>query len=281
MAKRKRATTRSSITRKIKEKRGQGQGIHYKPWLTVHDVPSIGLASRIKGWKTGRIHHLFSEHLETAYFYMCEWSPSITDIREQYPLLPLEKTLHIAETLGIRHPKDPSTREPIVMTTDFMLTVKTEEGIEYWAHTVKPKSKLSKRTLEKFEIERRFFADEGVRWRLITEEDIQYNLVKNVMWIHSARTLIGMSQLNENIINEIEDELFIAFMNRVKPCAKVATECDRKFGLPRGSCLFILRHLLATKRWSVDMNIRINPALDSIQISRSNKSIPGAVDEKL
>jgi ABC-type multidrug transport system fused ATPase/permease subunit len=69
-------------------------------------VASQGLASRIKGWKTGRVHHLLSE-LETSYFYLLEWSLSVLDIREQFPLLPLEETLAIADQCGIAHPNDP------------------------------------------------------------------------------------------------------------------------------------------------------------------------------
>ena len=39
-----------------------GQGANYNPWLHIQDVPSQGLASRIKGWKTRRVHHLLSEN---------------------------------------------------------------------------------------------------------------------------------------------------------------------------------------------------------------------------
>lgn len=269
MAKRKRSTTRSVIARRIKEKRGQGQGATYKPWLTIHDVPSIGVVSRIKGWKTGRIHHLLSEHLETAYFYMCEWSPRIVDIREQFPLLPQEKTMFIADTLKIRYPCDPKTKEPIVITTDFMLTVQTEHGLEYWAHTVKPRDNLTPRTIEKFEIERRFFADEGVQWRLITDKDISYNLVKNVSWVHSARGLEGMSHLNESIIDSVEPELFNLLQSRSMSCSKYAAECDLRFGFPIGTSLFIVRHLIANKRWLVNMNRIIQPAMDPIDIKRA------------
>ncbi len=45
------------------------------------------------------------------------------DIREQFPLLPIEETIIIAEELGIKHPTDPNTGEPVVMTTDFLVTV--------------------------------------------------------------------------------------------------------------------------------------------------------------
>jgi len=61
MAKRKRENTPDIIERRIREGRGTGRGGDYKPWLLVQDVPSQGLASRVKGVKTGRVHHLFSQ----------------------------------------------------------------------------------------------------------------------------------------------------------------------------------------------------------------------------
>ena len=76
--------------------RGQGTGVSYLPWLLVRDVPSKGLSTRIEGWKTGRIHHFLSE-LELMYYYVLEWSKIVLDIREQYPLLPLEETISIAQ----------------------------------------------------------------------------------------------------------------------------------------------------------------------------------------
>ena len=97
----------ASIQRKIKEGRGQGHFSEYKPWLTVHDVPSIGIVTRILGWKSGRLHHYLSEHFELAHHYQMEWSEQVIDIREQFPLLPLDKTLYIAQKLGIKHPTDP------------------------------------------------------------------------------------------------------------------------------------------------------------------------------
>src|SRR6266702_2207545 len=108
----------TTIQKRLKEGRGKGEGVEYKPWLTVRDVPSHGWSSRIMGWKTNRLHHALSSH-EADYVYIGEWSKKIVDIREQYPLLPLENTLAIAESCGIKHPIHPKTKKPIVLTTDF------------------------------------------------------------------------------------------------------------------------------------------------------------------
>nr|WP_020060790.1 TnsA endonuclease N-terminal domain-containing protein [Bacillus sp. 123MFChir2] len=58
--------------------------------------------------------------MERNYFYLTEFSDVVSGIREQIPLLPQEE-------LGIKHPADPKTGDPIVMTTDFLLTVDIEQ----------------------------------------------------------------------------------------------------------------------------------------------------------
>jgi hypothetical protein len=104
IAKRDRSITSSVIEQRIAEGRGKGTGADYNPGLHVQDVPTEGRAWRIKGWKTGRDHHLFCD-LERDYFLIAHWSPKIIDIREQFPF-PLETTLEIAKKVGIRHPTD-------------------------------------------------------------------------------------------------------------------------------------------------------------------------------
>ena len=62
--------------------------------------------NEIKRYKTGRQHEFLSD-LERNYFYLTEFSDAVLDIREQFPLLPQEETIVIAEELGIKHPADP------------------------------------------------------------------------------------------------------------------------------------------------------------------------------
>jgi hypothetical protein len=151
----------------IKKGRGKGTGSDYSPFIQAHDnkIASEGWLTRHKGWKTGRIHHTLSEH-ERKYLYYCEWVDEVVDIREQWPLLPVEKTIEIAKQIGVEHANIDGT--PVVMTTDFRLTLKTANGFLDVIRTIKPNEKLDKRTLELFEIERRFFAEEGIDWRIVT-----------------------------------------------------------------------------------------------------------------
>lgn len=141
MTKSRRKTGEGAIQKLIREGKWREELTEYQPWLNVRDVPSRGRSSRHKGWTTGRTHHLFSK-LEKKFHNTLEWSKIVTDIREQYPLLPLEETLEIAKQCGFDHPgvpskDDPKTLEPIVMTTDFLITLMIEGKRVERARTVK------------------------------------------------------------------------------------------------------------------------------------------------
>jgi hypothetical protein len=154
MARNKQRIDETKIQKRIREGRGQNEGEAYQPWLTVRDVPSHGFSTRDKGWKTNRVHHVLSNH-ELNYVYIADWSPIVVDIREQYPLLPLESTEAIAEACGIKHPTHPQTKKPVVLTTDFLITIEREGRRVEQARTIKPIAALaSDRALEKLEIER-------------------------------------------------------------------------------------------------------------------------------
>ena len=179
MAKRTNRWTEDKIVRYYVEGRGNGELSNYKPWLTIQDVPSTGRVHRLKGWKTNRIHHLLSD-LERDYFYLLDWTEDVIDIREQYPL-DREKTVQIAEKKQINHPVDSTTRTPIVCTTDFLVTIRKGKEILHIARTIKPHEKLNdKRVIEKFEIERQYWADSNVDWGIVTELDLPKETCKNI-----------------------------------------------------------------------------------------------------
>jgi hypothetical protein len=260
MAKRKRQTNQEVIEKRLKEGRGQGRGADYKPWLLIQDVPSQGLATRIKGWKTKRVHHFLS-NLELSYFYVLEWSPVVFDIREQYPLLPLEETFAIAEQCGIRHPTDPKTKEPIVMTTDFFITLPRSIEVIEQARTLKTAKDLqSERTLEKLEIERRYWQNRDIDWGIVTEQEIPQALAKNVDWLHAFFRIEDLSPLSETEIRRIATALTLRMAQGNAVLTDLAAECDDKLGLQPGTALSVSRHLIANRRWLVDMNKPIQPS---------------------
>ncbi|MGY4691715.1 TnsA endonuclease N-terminal domain-containing protein [Salibacterium sp. K-3] len=69
-----------------------------------------------------------------------------------------EKTLQISETKQIKHPLDTTSQTPIVLTTDFLITLIKGKNISYLPRTIKPSKKLNdNRIIEKFEIEREYW----------------------------------------------------------------------------------------------------------------------------
>lgn len=234
----------------IKKGRGLGRGADYRPFIQAHDnkIASEGWITRHKGWKTGRTHHTLSEH-ERKYLYYCEWLDMVIDIREQWPLLPIEKTIEIAKKLGIEHANLDGT--PVVMTTDFRLTLSTSKGDFDVIRTIKPTNKLDNRTIELFEIERVYFAEEGIDWCIVTEEKIPDILVKNVEWMAGAKYLETRKGVNEELLSLASEPLFQLFDGDAgrTSVANLCLRADKLFGLQTGTSMFILQHNLANKRW--------------------------------
>lgn len=264
MAKRPRRYSESTTAKRIKEGRGQGRGAKNKPWLLTHDVASEGRAWRTKGWKTERTHHLLSD-FEHDYQLINDWDPSVIDIREQYPLLPLEETLAIAEECNIRHPSVPhSTKRgvviSVVMTTDFLLTI--SEGLNTYeqARTLKYAKDLeSQRTLEKLEIERRYWARRNIDWAIVTEHEISRVLARNIQILHKHLTIEDRIALPKGTIQEAAAMITLEVLQNTCSLSHIALQCDERLRLQTGTCLTIAYHLIATRQWKIDMFAPIQP----------------------
>ncbi|ATP42151.1 heteromeric transposase endonuclease subunit TnsA [Solibacillus sp. R5-41] len=258
MAKRRTELTEKKIAEMEKEGRGQGTGENYKPWITIQDFPSSGLVTRSKGWKTKRIHHFLSK-LERDYFYVLEWNRNVVDIREQYPLT-REDTLFIAENKGFKHPTDPKSQNPIVMTTDFLITLSNSNGFTHVARTIKPSKELeNERTIEKFEIERSYWADRGVDWGIITEKEMPKNMIENVEWLHSS--YFEMEDLPSSTLQTYIQQMKTFIQKYNTSIIEIVTEFDNKFQLDNGMGLEILKHLIARRELQVDINQKIHTHL--------------------
>jgi len=253
LAKRKRSTTEE---RKLKDGRGQGLGVDYKPWVTIQDVPSLGRSTRLRGNKVPRQFEFLSD-LERNYFYLLEYSDSVVDIREQFPLLPIEETIVIADELGIKHPTNPKTGKPVEMTTDFLITVNKDQQYQHLARTLKYKEDLmNERVLEKFEIERVYWERQDVDWGIVTELEIPKDMAHNIAFVHGYSDLSVIEGFEEVIAYEI-DEMSIYFIKKLlaedKTVKQIAKEFERDFGMIVGCGLSIFKHLVITKAIELDL----------------------------
>lgn len=273
MAKRKRLM---DINKLIKEGRGTGKGPEYKPWIRIQDVPSLGRSSRIKGIKTGRQHEFLSD-MERNYFYILEYSDIVEDIREQYPLLPIEDTILIADELGIEHPKNPKTGELVVITTDFLVTVNYNNRLYDVARTIKSKvDLLDKRISEKFEIERVYWERKGINWGAVTDEDIDKVIASNISLVHAYKDISMIDSFYGIEVNELKD-LIYEFVKRIidnsKTMRTICKEFDDEMCLEKGSSLCIFKYLIINKIIEIDITEKINVNKNISNISVKEKSI--------
>lgn len=244
--------------RKIKNGRGRGAGRDYQPYIRTQEFRSVARRHRIKGVTTGRLHHLMSD-LETNVFRIYDWSPTVVDIWEQYSL-DLEETLVIAKFLNIPHPTIPKTKQSIVMTTDFVISVKKpyQSSPTLYVRTVKWVSALYKpRTLEKFEIERLYFQRRGIDWGIITERDFNFTLAKN---LQSLRPYYYLDEfgVTQTMANSITEE-FTPFLNHPMHLSHIAKGIDKKLNIPIGTSLTVAYHKIITHQWKADLKKPIKP----------------------
>jgi hypothetical protein len=182
----------------------------------------------------------------------------VIDIREQYPLFPQEETLEIAREMGVRHPTDPRTRHPIVMTTDLFLTVRQGLDVTYVPITVKYRKELRKlRIVEKLEIERRFWKRRSLKLKIADESLVSLGFLRNMLWLRSYYRLDDLYPLTANEVDQIAAVLTCMVLNDDLPLWEVARNCDRTLKLEANTSLAVVRHLLANQYWKVDVKTRI------------------------
>lgn len=251
----------------IREGLGQGTGKDYVPWIHVRDFSSRGKVSRFKSWKSGRVIQVFSD-IELKFAYLLEWSDAVADYYEQFPLLPLEETIVLAERLGVSLPMEDG--EPRVRTTDFVIDVEVSGIQTRQARSIKPASELQvKKTVLLLEIERRYWEARTTDWAIATEREIPDAMASNIEWVHDARSLEDHQRLARMPLSDVLPGLRAAIADSDLPLAHTCLDFDRRVGFDPGSSLFLVRHQLANKVWHVDMSKPIDTGepLELLEVS--------------
>lgn len=169
----------------LKRGLGQGNGINYRPLFFVRDIPSDGRSAMVEGLKFKRTHHYLSD-IEYAYHILSEFSDSVSEIREQYALLPRDETQEIAKMLGVQHPIYQETGILRIQTSDLVLTL--NNAVEPALHVlcckaaadIDPNNPKAVRTLEKILIEKVYWERRDVPWTLATDAMIPKNKFQNL-----------------------------------------------------------------------------------------------------
>lgn len=185
MKKRKNVTIQDR-TRWIHEWQSNWENGVYSPFIRTQDVPSKGNKYRVYGISSGRVHHFLSTN-EYLFFFVLEMNTEILNIYEQFPLLPIEKTISIAKELGIKHPRYPGTKIEKPFTSDFFVSM---IGNENQVFSIKPEEDLkSDRTVEKQLIEKAYWNLQGIPWMPVTDREIKTTSSKNLAHLYGHSRL--------------------------------------------------------------------------------------------
>lgn len=199
--------------------------------------------------------------LEFDVFCILDWSSTVLDIREQFPLLPIDNTLALAAQMRITHPNAQftrtSSRKYIVMTTDLLIDIQTDTGVRQIARDVKPSGQLDNpRVLQKLELARRYWAARNVDWGIITERDYNQVMARNLKEkLRSHHSLHGKIDLPENELDELGYNFTEIVRTGDMSLSKAARTFEQQNSLDAGFGVTFAWHLIATKRWIVDLSI--------------------------
>lgn len=255
---------------------GSGSGKKYKPWLEVTDFSSRGRSRRVYGLKTHRVHHLFSD-VEYEVFLASEWSASVVDIREQYPL-ERELTQTIAQELKIRHPHYPGTQVPAVMTVDFLLTVVTN-GVEKFValNAKRDEEAEDENSISKLEIQRYYFEKLGIEHHLIYHSQLPKQKVLNIGWIREAQPKEGEIEPRPGYYSALCSRMGRELSTPIDTRISLSAYCqsfDERHGLEPGAGLKVARMLMQERALMVDLeskDITGQPIGSFLMTSRSGQ----------
>ncbi|WP_189438629.1 TnsA endonuclease N-terminal domain-containing protein [Pseudovibrio japonicus] len=168
------------------------------------------------------------------------------DIREQFPLLPLDQTLRIASCLDLKHPLVVSTKHPNVMTTDFLLTCQRDGQLSYEAVCVKPAEELTnQRTAEKIDIERVFWELLGVRFRIFVLTKRLKMQAANIKW---ATWPLRHGHYDNEFLDRAVQLVELGPQLRTNLCSRFVDHLDVQLD----DAINVMRALIGSKRVHLD-----------------------------
>lgn len=246
MSARQRFNSELQNTKWVKQGRGAGHGADYLPWLTVRDLASRGRSHRVFGHTCQRTHHLLSD-LELAVFLILEWKGETTDIREQFPLR-LEETQALAVDAGIKHPQVQGIDQ--LMSSDFLVNTTDRKYSKFALQAKYAKDLNDPRTVEKLELERRYWQSKDVPWQIVTEKEIPPVVFQNINWLYPAQR----DELEDDtLLDRLEFYRHAISNNGNLTIIELTRKLDKAYDMELGESLLELRQLMAKRYFKFDI----------------------------
>lgn len=237
---------------RLKQKRCEGKGMDYTPFINARDIASNGRKTRTRGQHIKRVYTLLSD-LEYFFFAACDFACSIKDIREQVKI-PLEQTLTIAKEKNIKHPTIPGTKKPSIMTTDLVVDLEVENQIITTAVNVKPRSKWTDRAMQKMEIERVVYQNRNQGWLIGSDIERDPNLEWNLLFLRQHYDL-GISTTPVRFLQQLKQAIS---KKKYESVDDAIISIAEKIGIETGEGYQLFYHLLARKKVKFDYYKRLD-----------------------
>lgn len=220
----------------------------YEPLIKVWSGPKGTRRHLYKGVKSGREHHFLSDG-ERRLGIIRDSLPETVNYFEQYPLDDLLLCVEIAVEMGIKYPCD-ADGEAYVLSTDFMCLEsdlsQSEPTINQVARTYKTLDSFDTqikhpvsvtRTLQKLELERRYYAEKKIPFILETDADVSVNCADNLKWAKGCLSYIqDIIEHQTNFFFEFIKVATLYFESSLaevieKTCQKIGIDYSDGFGL--------------------------------------------------
>ncbi len=271
------AMTYAKLRQRIQLGHGTGHRDRYLPWLTLRRKNVSPNSNQVVSWMPplGRTAHYFSAgEYHTALLLL--WL-GVHDLREQFPLWPSphphplygspllagscdrwsEGLLAIATKSGIKHGVEVGTRVPYVASLDLLATVSLRSGPALMAFSSKPiekaNAKVSWRTLERLELERRYAEEIGASY-FVSHSALIPRLTAGQLesWL-DASTLASAPELASYVPS------FAECINATSrdPLNVAVKAAARNLSLPLDVAWFLFRHCCWTQAIDIDPSKRI------------------------
>lgn len=238
------------IQSKLKNGSGCGAGSSYKPWLTVQEFTSSGRSHRSLFNKSSRVLHLFSD-LEFIYSCLFDWSPSVTDCRERYPLL-RDDVQSISEELSIPVISYEGVQQ--VRFSDFLID-DAAHPLGQYAVDIRYLSDLkSNGAIETLELQRRYWEMKNIGFYVATEKNLPAVVIENTKWLLPAEkdSLIGEDLLKQYSFLKEQSVIYSDYR-----LIEFAKKVDTEYQMGLGETLRSVRSLMAKRIISFDIRTPI------------------------
>ena len=208
--------------------------------------------------------------LETTLLADLIWDHEVEHIYEQV-WLDQKATQQIAKNMSVKHPELSEDRKPAVMTTDFVVRLRSGH-LE--AYSVKPSTqagigtasnqhdKSTKRVLAKLEIERRYWTERKADWFLVTDKDLCKVRSQNIYMLLGTQD--ASAEIGPDKWLRWSDAAFAGLhCSPARPLIEIAQDMKNEFEGRASNFILTVKKLCADRVLHFDLSTPFAPTMQA------------------